>query len=166
MQKNHWFPIKNVLLSYRKTLGCYFRARKKPLREWPRALPSFRAVLFWLPKSPCGHGDTHSLGCPAGWDPFTYDFTLKIKYLGKWSNLPLQSSGEIPIISPPIFAPDAAIPALAEGVAQHAPPQQQEPHLGVRARCLRGAPSVCQTTGQSGDGGPFGQGIPRSEPSF
>ena len=62
--------------------------------------------------------------------------------------------------------PDGAIPALAEGVAQHAPPQQQEPHLGVRTRCLRGASSVCQTTGQSDDGGPFGQGIPRSEPSF
>ena len=62
--------------------------------------------------------------------------------------------------------PDGAIPALAEGVAQHAPPQQQEPHLGVRTRCLRGASSVCQTTGQSDDGGPFGQGIPRSDPSF
>ena len=22
--------------------------------------------------NPCGHGGTHSLGCPAGWDPFTY----------------------------------------------------------------------------------------------
>ena len=63
--------------------------------------------------------------------------------------------------------PDGAIPALAEGVAQHAPPQQQqETHLGVRTRCLRGASSVCQTTGQSDDGGPFGQGNPRTEPSF
>ena len=75
-----------------KNPGACFWGRKKPLREWPHALPSFRAVLFWLPKSPCGHGDTHSLGCPAGWDPFTYDFTFKIKYLGKWSNLSLQSS--------------------------------------------------------------------------
>ena len=36
----------------------------------------------------------HSVGCPAGWDPFTYDFAQKIKYLGKWSNLSLQSSPE------------------------------------------------------------------------
>ena len=35
-----------------------------------------------------------------------------------------------------------------------------------RTRCLRGASSACQPTGQSDDGGPSGQGIPRSDPSF
>ena len=35
-----------------------------------------------------------------------------------------------------------------------------------RTRCLQGASFACQPIGQSDDGGPFGQGIPRSEPSF
>ena len=35
-----------------------------------------------------------------------------------------------------------------------------------RTRWRRGASSACQPTGQSDDGGPFGQSIPRPEPSF
>ena len=37
---------------------------------------------------------------------------------------------------------------------------------GLEPRCLQGASSACQPTGQSDDGGPSGQGIPRSEASF
>ena len=89
--------------------GACFWGRKKPLREWGHATPRFsikkhifgaetpRGVFFGGGKSPCGkHADSHP---GFGQGPVS-NLTLKIKYLGKGSNLPLQSSGEILIINP------------------------------------------------------------------
>ena len=132
-------------LGRRKTQGRFW-GRKKNLREWPHAIPRFsiETGLFSRHKNAgtCFWGRKKPLREARGLTPWF------------WARTGLEPH------------PDGAIPALAEGVAQQAPPQQQEPHLGVRTRCLRGASSVCQTTGQSDDGGPFGQGIPRPEPSF
>ena len=58
-----------------------FLGPKKPLRE-ARGLTSW----FWA-----------RTGLEPGLSRENRLFTLKIKYLGKGSNLPLQSSGEIPI---------------------------------------------------------------------
>ena len=97
------------LFSRRKNPGVSFWGRKKPLRELPHAIPRFsietgllaaekpKGVFLGGGKNPCGkHADSHP---GFGQGPVS-NLTLKIKYLGKGSNLPLQSSGEIPIISP------------------------------------------------------------------
>ena len=131
--------------------GTCFWGRKKPLREARGLTP-----WFWA-----------RTGLEPGLSRENRLFTLKIKYLGKGSNLPLHARyrghsvqanhGQRERIkqgcSPPGKSPSSvlAVPAVL---------------AGVRTRRLRGASSVCQTTGQSGDGGPFGQGIPRSKPSF
>ena len=123
-----------------KNPGACFWGRKKPLREWGHAIPRFSIETGFL-----GRRKTQGRVFWGRKKPLREARRLTPWF---WARTGLEPH------------PDGAIPALAEGVAQHAPPQQQEPHLGVRTRCLRGASSVCQTTGQSDDGGPFGQGIP------
>ena len=94
------------LFGRRTNPGACFEGRKKPLREWGHAIPRFpiktayfrgrksQGRLLGSRKSPCGkHADSHP---GFGQGPVS-NLTLKIKYLGKGSNLPLQSSGEIPI---------------------------------------------------------------------
>ena len=78
--------------------GAFFWARKKTLREWGHANPNIcwdrcdKRVSSWPKqqfgcgkslgrvfggiKSPCGNGDTHSLGCPNKIDVFSYGKTL------------------------------------------------------------------------------------------
>ena len=118
-----------MFLATEKPRDVFFGAGKKPLREARGLTPWFWARtglepglsrenrLFTL------HSQHHSL--PQ--ETLTYDILPNLKCLSQGSNLPLQSSGEVPAV-------------LA----------------GVRTRCLRGASSVCQPTGQSDDGGPFG----------
>ena len=85
-----------------KNPGACFWGRKKPLREWGHAIPRFsmktgllgcrktQGRVFGGGKSPCGkHADSHP---GFGQGPVS-NLILKIKYLGKGSNLPLQSSG-------------------------------------------------------------------------
>ena len=155
--------------------GRVFWGRKKTLREWPHALPSFRAVLFWLPKKTLrawghalpsfrvllfwlpetplrawGHA-LPSLGEAAQTRSFSMPNTNDTQRLAHT----VQIEGTLTCLRPNTMS-SGGTSGRASSMA------------GARARTrrLRGASSVCQTTGQSDDGGPFGQGIPRSEPSF
>ena len=93
--------------------------------------------VFWGTKSPCGNGGTHSLGFPHKISVFSYGKTQGRVFGG--------------IKSP---CGNGHTHSLVLGKDRS------------RTRCLRGASSACQPTGQSDDGGPFGQGIPRSDPAF
>ena len=90
------------LFGRRKTQGRVFGAEKKTPREWGHAIPRFsintgffsrqktQGRVFGGGKNPCGkHADSHP---GFGQGPVS-NLILKIKYLGKGSNLPLQSSG-------------------------------------------------------------------------
>ena len=77
------FLTESVFLATEKPWACFWGC-KKTLREARGLTP-----WFWA-----------RTGLEPGLSRENHLFTLKIKYLGKGSNLPLQSSGEIPIISP------------------------------------------------------------------
>ena len=147
-----------------KNPGACFWGRKKTLREWGHAIPRFskktdyfrcrktQGPVFGGGKNPCGkHADSHP---GFGQGPVS-NLILKIKYLGKGSNLPLHTRYRGHSVQ--------ANHGQRERIKQGCSPPGKSPSsvlAGVRTRCLRGASSVCQPTGQSDDGGPFGCGIP------
>ena len=132
-----------------KNPGACFWGRKKPLREWPHAIPRFsiktgllgrrktQGRVFGGGKNPCGkHADSHP------------------------------GFGQGPVSNPARQHHPGDPPGFHQLCLLHAAVSGGTVLAGVRTRCLRGASSVCQPTGQSDDGGPSGQGIPRSDPSF
>ena len=141
------FPSQKQHFGCGKNLGACFWGHKKPLREWGHALPRFPfktqvfsyvktlGRVFGDIKSPCGNGDTHSLDFPHQNTVFSHGKTLGCYFSCRKS---------------PCGNGDTHSLVLGEDRS--------------RTRVLRGASSACQPTGQSDDGGPFGQGIPSSEP--
>ena len=130
-----------------------FWGQRKPLRAWGHALPSFRAVLFWLPEKPLrawGHA-LPRLGEAAQTRSFSMPNTTDTQRLAHT----VQIEGTLTCLRPNTMS-SGGTSGRASSMAR----------AKARTRCLRGASSVCQTTGQSGDGRPFGQGIPRPEPAF
>ena len=149
--------------SYTRNPGARFWGRKKPLREWGHALPRFSSPnrCFWLRTNPgaCFWGRKKPL---REWGHALPRFPHKIAVFSYGKTLGPVWGG----IKSPCGNGDTHSLVLGK--------------YWSRTRCLRGAssacqptgqsddggPSACQTTGQSDDGGPSGQGIPRSEPSF
>ena len=156
---------------------------------------TFGAVFFGGIKSPCGNGDTHSLGFPHKIDVFSYGKTpgralgggkspcgngdthslvLLTKsmflatekprgvFLGSGKNPCGKHAdshpgfGQGPVSNPARQRHPGDPPGFHQLCLLHAAVSGGTVLAGVRTRCLRGASSVCQPTGQSDDGGPFG----------
>ena len=140
---------KNTVFSYLKILGRVFRGIKSlcgnggthslgfPHKSTFLSYGITLGRVFGGIKSPCGNGDTHSLGFPHQTAVFSHGKTLGCYFSCRKS---------------PCRNGDTHSLVLGEDRS--------------RTRVLQGASSACQPTGQSDDGGPSGQGIPRSEPSF
>ena len=107
-------------------------------------------------KSPCGNGDTHPLGFPHKIGVFSYGKNPGACFLGAQ-----KAPAGMGTRTPWFWASTGLEPRPRTRVLRGAPSVCQP-----TGQSDDGGPSACQTTGQSDDGGPSGQGIPRSDPSF
>ena len=139
-----------------------------------------RGVFFGAEKSPCGNGDTQFLvfnnngpfGAPK--NPGTCFGGRKTPLREArgltpwfWARTGLEPHPQDQVPREGVQSASAVLRGnpyrrqLTSRNSYSARTRLKVPRLSrVRTRCLRGASSVCQPTGQSDDGGPFGCGIP------